>query len=343
MKEDKSCNYKRSISPLSPSPSPPASPNIGRAMLISSSSSSNSPFSPAPSPSPSPRSSPAPFLKGCSFPHCLVCTKGAPPTVLSSPTWSSIMRVVFYTLHCAHPEKEFFNLRSDLYLFIGNHWNQLCPSKDVNHNWKKQIQDMLSHSKNMFESGTGIYKQNGYWRLKWPQLDPWTVHKQTFHHRHTTKNINNSSNTNSNKKGLHHRDRQFTHHPPPAKKRRTSGGLAPLTEHTSLVSSFRSLQEEMTSMRKRMNSILATEIDTQQQHHLHHHNNHNHHDTQQHLDDARSRVYSNGQISHEFGSDFYLHGALGSYVLPALRNYGECINFCEYKNKSQPFSKSMLS
>ena len=28
-------------------------------------------------------------------------------------------------------------------------------------NWHKQIQDMLSHSKNLFESGMDKYKQNG--------------------------------------------------------------------------------------------------------------------------------------------------------------------------------------
>jgi hypothetical protein len=71
------------------------------------------------------------------------------------------MRVVFYTLQNGFPEKEFFNLRTDVYVFMARHWDRLCPSKDIHHNWKKQIQDMLSHSKNMFESGTGFYKQNG--------------------------------------------------------------------------------------------------------------------------------------------------------------------------------------
>jgi hypothetical protein len=56
------------------------------------------------------------------------------------------------------------------------HWDTLCSSKDPKHNWKKQVQDMLSHSKNVFESGSGLYKQNGFWRLKHTE-DPWTIEK----------------------------------------------------------------------------------------------------------------------------------------------------------------------
>jgi hypothetical protein len=37
---------------------------------------------------------------------------------------------------------------------------------------------MLSHSKDIFESGLEIYGQNGYWRLK-TNTDPWTLSGKT--------------------------------------------------------------------------------------------------------------------------------------------------------------------
>ncbi|GAM27387.1 hypothetical protein SAMD00019534_105620 [Acytostelium subglobosum LB1] len=89
------------------------------------------------------------------------------------------MRVVFYTLGNSFPDRPFFNLRTDVYSWMVDHWDSLCePSKDKIHNWRKQVQDMLSHSKNLFESGTDHYKQNGFWRLK-PSIDidPWTIRK----------------------------------------------------------------------------------------------------------------------------------------------------------------------
>eukprot|EP01133_Synstelium_polycarpum_P014227 gene14227-16786_t len=89
------------------------------------------------------------------------------------------MRVVFYTLSKSQPDRPFFNLRTDVYSWMVEHWEALCqPSKDKSHNWRKQVQDMLSHSKNLFESGTDHYKQNGFWRLKpTVDIDPWTIKK----------------------------------------------------------------------------------------------------------------------------------------------------------------------
>ncbi|KYQ93329.1 hypothetical protein DLAC_05999 [Tieghemostelium lacteum] len=111
--------------------------------------------------------------------HCLVCERGPPSIVQKNPTWSTIMRVVFYTLTHCYPERPYFNLRTDVYAWMVDHWDILCAtSKDKSHNWRKQVQDMLSHSKNLFESGSDHYKQNGFWRLKKSaEVDPWTIKK----------------------------------------------------------------------------------------------------------------------------------------------------------------------
>eukprot|EP01113_Clastostelium_recurvatum_P011067 TRINITY_DN15577_c0_g1_i7.p1 TRINITY_DN15577_c0_g1~~TRINITY_DN15577_c0_g1_i7.p1 ORF type:complete len:639 (+),score=129.27 TRINITY_DN15577_c0_g1_i7:164-1918(+) len=113
----------------------------------------------------------------CVLPHCEICERGQPSVLVRTPTWASIMRVVFYTLQKGYPDKMYFNLKTDVYGFMTAHWDVLCMNKKRSDNWHKQIQDMLSHSKNLFESGMDKYKQNGYWRMK-QCVDPWTIKKE---------------------------------------------------------------------------------------------------------------------------------------------------------------------
>ncbi|EFA75253.1 hypothetical protein PPL_11328 [Heterostelium album PN500] len=58
-------------------------------------------------------------------------------------------------------------------LFIECHWELLSLDKKKCDNWHKQIQDMLSHSKTTFESGSGSLGQNGFWKLRDGKIDPW--------------------------------------------------------------------------------------------------------------------------------------------------------------------------
>eukprot|EP01113_Clastostelium_recurvatum_P037536 TRINITY_DN54_c0_g1_i2.p1 TRINITY_DN54_c0_g1~~TRINITY_DN54_c0_g1_i2.p1 ORF type:complete len:399 (-),score=130.92 TRINITY_DN54_c0_g1_i2:204-1292(-) len=116
-------------------------------------------------------------LGHCLAERCMLCERGCPSLLVKSPTWASIMRVVFFCLQNDYPAKQFFSLKNDVYQFMVEHWNKLCLNKKRSDNWHKQIQDMLSHSKNVFESGVDIFKQNGYWRLR--QLsDPWSLDRE---------------------------------------------------------------------------------------------------------------------------------------------------------------------
>ncbi|KAF2069724.1 hypothetical protein CYY_008954 [Polysphondylium violaceum] len=133
--------------------------------------------------SPVPNSPPAPQI--CTLTKCPLCQRGQPPLLLKTPTWASIMRVVFYSLHQEYPEKEYFSLKTDVYDYMTSHWEKLCISRKRSDNWRKQVQDMLSHSKNVFESGLEKVKQNGFWRLKY-NSDPWIIAKEN--------DLNNSSN-----------------------------------------------------------------------------------------------------------------------------------------------------
>ncbi|KYQ88504.1 hypothetical protein DLAC_11221 [Tieghemostelium lacteum] len=120
----------------------------------------------------SPPTSSATTATPCSFKECLLCKRGTPFVNNQSPTWACIMKIVFYCLQHEMPHKPFLNLKIDVYGFMTCHWHLLCLDKKRSDNWHKQIQDMLSHSKNLFESGMDTYKQNGYWRMRMI-ADPW--------------------------------------------------------------------------------------------------------------------------------------------------------------------------
>lgn len=105
---------------------------------------------------------------------CMLCTRAAPLILSKCHTWAWIMRVVFYSLRDRYPEKKFFSLKNDVYEYMMNHWGILGLDRKPSANWHKQIQDMLSHSRNIFESGMAHFKQNGFWRLK-DLEDPWTA------------------------------------------------------------------------------------------------------------------------------------------------------------------------
>lgn len=57
----------------------------------------------------------------CQLSSCLLCTRGVPGLLIRSPTWASIMRVVFYCLQQDNTAKQFFNLKTDVYGFMTTH------------------------------------------------------------------------------------------------------------------------------------------------------------------------------------------------------------------------------
>jgi len=110
---------------------------------------------------------------GCQLSKCLICCKGVPLLLQHSPTWPNIMRVVLHILKYDQPQNDYFNLRTDIYPYMDVHWDMLCLNKAFNNNWKKQVQDVLSHYKAYFENGSGVFKQNGFWKLKDYDFNPW--------------------------------------------------------------------------------------------------------------------------------------------------------------------------
>eukprot|EP01113_Clastostelium_recurvatum_P043121 TRINITY_DN7081_c0_g1_i2.p2 TRINITY_DN7081_c0_g1~~TRINITY_DN7081_c0_g1_i2.p2 ORF type:complete len:261 (+),score=39.17 TRINITY_DN7081_c0_g1_i2:1161-1943(+) len=135
---------------------------------------------------------------------CLMCQRGPPPCLEptsrtksphSSPRpngWTYILRVALYTMRYNIQERtwssEFCTLKTELYPFLLAHWDALGVCRDQNSvQWKKQVQDTLSHSRDVFESGLGQFHQYGLWRLK-PEYaeDPWLEQKPERRKMHPT-------------------------------------------------------------------------------------------------------------------------------------------------------------
>eukprot|EP01112_Ceratiomyxa_fruticulosa_P019748 TRINITY_DN6532_c0_g2_i2.p1 TRINITY_DN6532_c0_g2~~TRINITY_DN6532_c0_g2_i2.p1 ORF type:complete len:589 (+),score=123.44 TRINITY_DN6532_c0_g2_i2:247-2013(+) len=117
----------------------------------------------------------------CQLSRCMLCMRGPPASLVRTPTWATIMRIALYCLkNELNQEKEYFSLKSDIYNFVMIHWDHLCINKkNIDNNWHKQIQDVLSHTKDLFESGMDVFQQSGYWRLK-SNEDPWTLQRRYF-------------------------------------------------------------------------------------------------------------------------------------------------------------------
>ncbi|KAF2070072.1 hypothetical protein CYY_008610 [Polysphondylium violaceum] len=116
---------------------------------------------------------PVSWKKCCSLPRCLLCTNGTPRCLcMNHPSWTLILRVVFFSLSQLYPDKEFFNLKKEVYVYLNDHWDILSPNQNQSHNWRRQVQDALSHSR-FFRSGRHTLRCNGYWQLKL-LCNPWS-------------------------------------------------------------------------------------------------------------------------------------------------------------------------
>jgi len=116
---------------------------------------------------------PVSWRKCCSLPRCLLCTNGTPRCLcMNHPSWTLILRVVFFSLSQLYPDKEFFNLKKEVYVYLNDHWDILSPNQNQSHNWRRQVQDALSHSR-FFRSGRHTLRCNGYWQLKL-LCNPWS-------------------------------------------------------------------------------------------------------------------------------------------------------------------------
>lgn len=110
---------------------------------------------------------------------CPLCVRPRPECLADAePTWLQIIRVVFWCLADLYPEIAFFSLREHVYPFLDLHWDAICTEKHKKDNWKKSLQDTLSHA-DCLESGKSVFGQNGYWRIR-ELRDPWLEDRAGF-------------------------------------------------------------------------------------------------------------------------------------------------------------------
>eukprot|EP01107_Rhizomastix_libera_P000015 TRINITY_DN1002_c0_g1_i1.p1 TRINITY_DN1002_c0_g1~~TRINITY_DN1002_c0_g1_i1.p1 ORF type:complete len:249 (+),score=45.47 TRINITY_DN1002_c0_g1_i1:75-821(+) len=116
---------------------------------------------------------------------CPLCVRPRPECLADAePTWLQIIRVVFWCLADLYPEIAFFSLREHVYPFLDLHWDAICTEKHKKDNWKKSLQDTLSHAE-CLESGKSVFGQNGIFLLTIPLNRPnMRITHPTFYHHH---------------------------------------------------------------------------------------------------------------------------------------------------------------
>ena len=98
---------------------------------------------------------------------CMLCSKtnlfaSSQPRIKTTKLCALILR----SLMSLKPEKEFYNLKEDIYVFISQHWSLLSKLKQFkNKAWKKSLLDAFNHC-NLIESGKDIIQGRGYYRLR---------------------------------------------------------------------------------------------------------------------------------------------------------------------------------
>jgi len=131
---------------------------------------------------------------------CLLCKNGAPYYLQKSmnPGWRETLLAVFEYFHKRvsyrgwivdqskskegelSGDEDIINKEHvadvewlflpDAYGFLEYHWNILCPPQHKNRafsgtNWRKTLQDTLSHNRTYFISGKELFGKTGFWRL----------------------------------------------------------------------------------------------------------------------------------------------------------------------------------
>jgi len=106
----------------------------------------------------------------CKLNGCDLCAPDGHlrPLKLMKKGWKQKLVLSFGILQrCTN--KTWLSLSKDIYPFfeVDSHWDLLWPSvkKDMYINWRKKLQDSLSHNKDLFESGTHMFGRKGYWKL----------------------------------------------------------------------------------------------------------------------------------------------------------------------------------
>jgi len=134
----------------------------------------------------------------CAGENCTLCKNGVPHYLQKSmnPGWRETLLAVFENFAKRVTYREWMSTRKrsdlslfeedlknkehvsdiewlylpDCYGFLEFHWDVLCPPQHKNrsftgNNWRKTLQDTLSHNRTYFISGKELFGKTGFWRL----------------------------------------------------------------------------------------------------------------------------------------------------------------------------------
>jgi len=133
------------------------------------------PYSPSPSPS-SKQTRKTKKVKGangttgspkqrrCSFKNCAMCKNPESFKLEEGSGWRELVIATFKSIYAMNSKKgKWLYLPTDVYQFVEEHWPENKPKEE---NWKKRLQDTLSHNKKYFASGKALFGKTGFWCLR---------------------------------------------------------------------------------------------------------------------------------------------------------------------------------
>jgi len=112
----------------------------------------------------------------CNLKTCELCKDAKEITAqlndANKPTgWKERLVLAFSTIEKSDASRIWLSLTQDIYPFFESHSSILCPDAKSGFylNWKKKVQDCLSHNKDVFKSGKTLFAKKGFWRLLKPK------------------------------------------------------------------------------------------------------------------------------------------------------------------------------
>jgi len=107
----------------------------------------------------------------CSIANCDFCNNGVSVLMkyeMRKQGWKQRLVIAFNSLEKSGLSKGgWHSLTGEIYPFLETHWQYLWSGieKEMEANWRKKVQDCLTHNKDMFESGVTVLGKKGYWRM----------------------------------------------------------------------------------------------------------------------------------------------------------------------------------
>ncbi|ELP91626.1 hypothetical protein EIN_205930 [Entamoeba invadens IP1] len=100
------------------------------------------------------------------FCNCALCRQFTLVQQVPKIKTTKLCVLILLSLQDLYNDKEYFSLKTDIFVFIKSHWDVLNKFKQFKQpNWKKAILDAFNHCTSI-QSGKGVYKTRGFYKLK---------------------------------------------------------------------------------------------------------------------------------------------------------------------------------